>query len=304
MIVFVVFGFILGSVLGSFVKAVADRSLTKDSFIGRSYCPQCRKTLRWYDLFPVASYLILKGRCRDCQKKIPLEYFLIELLMGVVTGYLFFQFIPPNFLDLNWQRQILTVGDLLFKVFIAGVLIAALLTDVKKGLIPDRITLPAALIAFIYLLLSSVFKGVVLYQSLVVHPLGKYLLPPQSDYYYRTLFLDITPLWAGLISMVIVVLFFGAIILLTRGRGMGGGDLKLGLLIGLGFGFPNSLMVLLLSFVYGSVVAVGLLLFGKKKFGHTVPFGPFLTLGGLTVLFWGDQIMRWYLSLSLPTNFF
>src|SRR5574337_1500402 len=84
-------GFILGLVLGSFIKALADRSLTNRTFWGRSCCPHCQHKLQWYDLLPVLSYLSLGGKCRYCHKKITLDYLVTELLMGLVIGFLFLQ---------------------------------------------------------------------------------------------------------------------------------------------------------------------------------------------------------------------
>ena len=83
-------GFLLGIILGSLTKALADRSLTKKSFWGRSYCPKCKHKLRAYDLLPVVSFLALRGQCRYCHKKIGLSYLAIELILGILVGYLFF----------------------------------------------------------------------------------------------------------------------------------------------------------------------------------------------------------------------
>src|SRR3972149_5595677 len=84
-------GFILGVILGSGIKALADRSLSYKSFWGRSYCPKCKHKLGWYDLLPIFSYIFLKGRCRYCHKKISIEYLLVELGMGLLMGFLFWQ---------------------------------------------------------------------------------------------------------------------------------------------------------------------------------------------------------------------
>ena len=72
---------------------------------------------------------------------------------------------------------------------------------------------------------------------------------------------------------------------------MGGGDFKYGIFLGLAFGFPNSIVVLMLAFLLGSLVGIFLIVVNKKKFGQTIPFGPFLSLGWLIVLFWGDKIV-------------
>ena len=79
---------------------------------------------------------------------------------------------------------------------------------------------------------------------------------------------------------------------------MGGGDLKLGVFLGLAFGFPYSLVVLMMSFLLGSIYGIGLIALGKKKFGQTLPFGPFMSIAGIIVIFWGSEILDWYLHLS------
>src|SRR4030081_3703588 len=105
MIWFSLLGFVLGTVLGSFALALAERSLNEKSFLGRSYCPECKKTLRWYDLFPIFSYLSLKGKCRYCHKKIPIEFPLVELIMGILIAYLF-SIVYLNFQPLSDQFKI------------------------------------------------------------------------------------------------------------------------------------------------------------------------------------------------------
>ena len=93
--------------------------------------------------------------------------------------------------------------------------------------------------------------------------------------------------------------FFMALIIITKGKGMGGGDVKLGAFMGLGLGFPNAPIATMLAFLLGAVVAIVLMVTGKKRFGQSIPFGPFLVLGSLMALFWGSHISNWYLHLSL-----
>lgn len=295
----ILLGFILGVSLGSFIKVLSDRSLGKNSFLGRSYCQYCNHKLAWYDLFPILSYIYLKGRCRTCRKKIAPEYLLVEVLMGLLVGLLFSQTIPSNFLNLGLVPQSLLVLDLAFKTFAVCVFIAVLLTDLKKGLIPDRITYPAVLIAFVYLIISSIYKIALVYLSLLNSVVGKYLLPPHSDYFFRHALIAADPLTLGILSAFGLAIFFGSIIFLTKGRGMGGGDLKLGIFMGFILGFPNSLIALSLAFLTGSTVGIGLLILKKRHFGQTIPFGPFLSLGSITALLWGEKIASWYFNLRI-----
>jgi len=80
---------------------------------------------------------------------------------------------------------------------------------------------------------------------------------------------------------------------------MGGGDVKLGAFMGLVLGFPQAIFAVVLSFLIGAIFAVALIISGKKHFGQTIPFGPFLVLGSLIMLFWGNQIVDWYLHIGI-----
>ncbi|MBI2011565.1 prepilin peptidase [Candidatus Daviesbacteria bacterium] len=297
--VFSLFGFILGSILGSFVKALADRAVTNRAFWGRSYCEFCKRKLAWYDLFPVFSYLFLQGKCRYCKQKLSLEYLLVEVLMGFSVALLFYITFNSNFFSSPILFQVILALEALFKVFVISVLVALVLTDLKIGLIPDRITYPAIAFSIAYLLVITLTKIGVLYLSLSQTGIGRYLLPPHSDYFTRHALLNALPLVQGLFSALTIALFFGGLIFFTRGKGMGGGDLKLGIFLGLALGFPDSFLAIILAFLAGSIVGVLLLLSGKKHFGQTIPFGPFLALGGLLSLFWGTKLIEGYFKFKL-----
>lgn len=292
-------GLIIGLLIGSLANALAQRSLTNTTFLGRSYCPHCRKQLRWYDLLPVFSFVFLKGKCRYCQKKIPLEYLLTEVSMGVLISYLLTITLPIDLLNNFTFASILPISEAILGIFIIFVMVTTLITDLKQGIIPDRITQPSTIIVLIFLCLITVVKIILIYLSIINSALGKYLLPPMSDYFYRHALYAAEPLIWGVVSAIGIGLFFMALILVTRGRGMGGGDLKLGIFIGLVLGFPNAVVALMLSFLVGSIAGVGLLLTGKRKLGQTIPFGPFLSIGTIAALFWGEAIMKWYFNFKL-----
>lgn len=296
---FGVIGFIIGIVLGSFSKVLADRSLNKKTFLGRSYCVYCKHTLAWYDLFPVLSYILLRGKCRYCHKKIGVDYLVYELSLGVVFAIIFNNlFVSLPAIELSYSFIIFAL-NIIFITFFITVLGIVTLTDLKEMLIPDRIILPALLIVLIYLIGVTVYKIYFLYYSLSVTTLGKYLLPPFSDYFYRHALTISTPLLGSLIMGASIGGFFLLLIIITRGKGMGGGDVKLGAFIGLGLSFPMSLVALIFSFLTGAIVSVLLIIFGKKHFGQTIPFGPFLVLGAIIAIFFGEAILNWYLNLSL-----
>ena len=300
-----IIGFVLGIILGSFAKALADRSLRNKSFWGRSHCPLCKQHLRWYDLFPVFSYLLLKGKCRYCHKKISIEYLLVELLTGILIAFLFyqtflnFQFPISNFqLILNYENVKL-IFDLIFKSFFITVLASVTITDFKKTLIPDRIIIPGIWIALTSLIFFTIYRVGYLYWYLNQSSIGKLLLPPASDYFTRHSFYAVQDLlFSSILTGLGIAGFFMALIIITKGKGMGGGDVKLGGFMGLVLGFPNGILAVVLGFITGAITAVGLIFLGKKKFGENIPFGPFLVLGSLITLFWGTEIINWYLRLT------
>lgn len=294
-------GFLIGIILGSFVKAAADRSLKGKSLGGRSYCPKCQHMLAWYDLLPVLSYILLWGKCRYCTKKIPLSYFLTEISLGVIIAYFFsaafrgFQF-PLSL----WDFQLAAFSfDLIFKTFFITILAILFLTDIKKMLIPDRIILPAIAIGAVSLFIFTIYRIGYLYYYLSQSPIGRRLLPPHSEYFQRHALSAAEPLFYGLVTGFLIGAFFYGLIVLTRGKGMGGGDVKLGAFIGLMLGFPNALIALMLSILSGGIFSLFLIISGRKHFGQVIPFGPFLVLGSLITLFWGSQILNWYLHLSV-----
>lgn len=208
---------------------------------------------------------------------------------------LFYQ--APNNFQFDF-KTILFLFDLLFKSFFMTVLAIVALTDLKKTLIPDRIMFPSIYIGLVALIAVTLSKVIYLYYYLNQTPLGQSLLPPKSDYFTRHALIYAQDLLGSLSSAVIIAGFFLMLIIVTKGRGMGGGDVKLGFFIGLGLGFPNGILAVMLSFITGAMAAIMLIIGGKKHFGENIPFGPFLVVGSLIALFWGNDIINWYINLS------
>jgi leader peptidase (prepilin peptidase) / N-methyltransferase len=287
-------GFIVGSVLGSFVAATSYRLIHNKSLKGRSVCESCKKTIRWYDLIPVISYFILKGRCRECNKKINIEGWIVELVMGVLTALLFYQLLPSSLVITPNIEGLLLVLSVIFKSLVLVVLAIVFLVDLRTGYIYDKITYPSIAIAALYWITTSALSSFEFYKRISSLPIGTYLMPPHSNYLTNhLLYIWESALWA-LISGVGAALFFVLLILITKGRGMGWGDVKYVVFLGLVLNFPKIILGIFLAFLLGSVVSVALMVLGKKKIGQTIPFGPFLSAGALIALLWGDKIMSWY----------
>src|SRR5581483_666813 len=132
-VILALFGFIFGTCLGSLSLALAERSLTNRTFFGRSSCPSCHHPLGAFDLIPLFSYLSLNGKCRYCQKKIGIEYLIIELVMGMAVALILLTSFPQS-------PNLVSLSQLILKIFMATVLMTVAITDYKKTLIPDRIT--------------------------------------------------------------------------------------------------------------------------------------------------------------------
>lgn len=256
-----VFVFIFGVCIGSFLNCVIYRTELQQnmsgdpkkkavSFLrGKSFCPHCKHTLGWLDLFPVLSFLFLGGKCRYCKKKISWQYPLVELATGIIF-LLIFKFLNfYNFLNI------------VFLFYVASSLIIIFIYDLKHYLIPDKVLFPAIVITLVYNLLN------------------------------------INQIFYNLFAAVIACGFFLAIFLFSKGKWMGFGDVKLAVLMGLLLGLPNVLAALFLAFFFGAIIGVILMVLQKKGLKSEIPFGPFLIAGTFFAMFWGQQIIGWYLRI-------
>lgn len=238
---------IMGMAVGSFLNVCIYRIPRGMSVaVPPSHCTKCGKRLKAFDLIPVASYVILQGKCRHCGESFSPRYPIIELLTGIGFLFLYYKFG-------------LTLEYLTMLVLFSGLIVCSVV-DLDYKIIPDPV-------------------------NLVMFALGILLLAVQST---GTLLNGLLGAAAGF-----SLLFF--IALLSKG-GMGGGDIKLGAVLGLYMGWPQIFLVLLLSFVLGS--AAGLLWIGmkKKSVKEAVPFGPFLSAAALVSIFWGEQLINWYVN--------
>jgi leader peptidase (prepilin peptidase) / N-methyltransferase len=246
------FVFIFGLIIGSFLNCVIFRLEKEESFLkGRSYCPRCKKTLQAIDLIPILSFLILRGKCRYCHKKISKQYPLVELATAILF-VLIFQYFGAGF----------NFAGLMFSLAIFCFLIVIFVYDLKHFLIPDKIIYPAIALALVYHLFD--FKNLLF--SFLPSALGGFV-------------------------------FFLIIFLISRGKWLGFGDVKLVFLLGLFLGFPNFLVAFFLSFTIGAIIGIGLIVLERKKLKSEVPFAPFLVAGTLIAFFWGEKMLNWYLSL-------
>jgi len=252
--------FLFGLTVGSFLNCIIYRlKENKGFFWGRSYCPLCKHKLSWQDLIPLLSFVLLKGKCRYCQKPISLQYPLVELGTGMLFLLIFNQFSIFNFQNLLATCYLLLTTCFLIIIFIY---------DLKHFIIPDEVIYPAIVIAFLYNLFHSFY---------ILHTI------------YYILYSIFSALGASL--------FFLLIYLISQGKWLGFGDVKLAFFMGLFLGSPNILVALFLAFFIGALVGLGLIIAGKKTLKSEVPFGPFLVTGTFLAMFWAKEIINWYFNL-------
>jgi leader peptidase (prepilin peptidase)/N-methyltransferase len=294
--------FIFGLAVGSFINVISLRYQPGQKFLdrkiigGRSHCPNCHKKLNWYELIPVISFLIQKGKCRHCGHRLSLQYPLVEILSGLI-----FVFVP---LVLTYNLQPTTYNFLLLLVVSCWLLVFLLflllsIIDLRHSIIPDSINLSLAILGIIL---------IVAYQKLsYLFSWNPNFSGRFSFFKYYSMPLDFLPLSIvnSQLSIVINHLFaallgmfiFGLIIFFSRGRAMGMGDFKLIGPLGLIFGWPDILMVIALSFIIGAIVGIIFLIKKKKKIKDAIPFGPFLVIGSSLTFFFGYLIIDGYFKL-------
>lgn len=287
--------FLLGLILGSFINVVASRYagnrflLSTKVIGGRSRCPSCFATLRWFELVPLLSFVAQRGKCRTCGKRVSLRYPIVELISGCVVALIPYALRSDHMLALLVSSSSATgllwtpyaaLSVLWVLVFLTLIVVSQV--DLRLRIIPDE--------ANLFLLALG---GGITALTTALPPLQRSFLGP-----YALLFAPPENPWMNhLAGAVLLSCFLLALVLLTRGRGMGMGDVKLGLALGFLFGWPDSLVLLAISFIVGSI-AGGVLILGKRTtLKGAVPFGPFLAMGALITLLFGKEIMDAYFSL-------
>ena len=262
--------FVLGLCVGSFLNCAIYRIESQKSLKGRSFCPHCKHTLHWWDLFPVFSFLFLQGKCLYCKAKISWQYPAVEIATGLVFLLIFLTQSTSTSGGPVWgvgPALVWNYINLAFLFYIFSALIVIFIYDLKHYIIPDKVLFPAIIISLIFNFRFLIF--------------GEF-----SSFIY------------AIIAAAIASGFFLAIFLVSTGKAMGFGDVKLAVLMGLLLGLPNILAALFLAFFFGAIIGVTLMIFKKKNFKSEIPFGPFLIAGTFIAIFYGNQIIQWY------TNFF
>jgi leader peptidase (prepilin peptidase)/N-methyltransferase len=203
----------------------------------RSYCPHCEKTISWYDNLPVLSFLLLRGRCRQCQARIPLRYPLVELATGLAFAVCVVAFG-------------VTLLAVKYAIFLA-IVITLIATDFEEHFLPDEFTLGGTLIGFVLAVFIPVDRGIV-----------SLLLPASLGWR-----------WVSLAESIFSAAFFSGLIWFAgwiyekvrHREGMGFGDVKMLAMVGAFLGTTGSQLTLIIGGVFGVVLGGGYILIARKK---------------------------------------
>jgi leader peptidase (prepilin peptidase)/N-methyltransferase len=251
--------FIVGAVVGSFLNVCISRIPNGESVIQPpSHCPKCRAPIPFFHNIPLLSYLLLRGRCCSCGERISFRYFAVELLMASLAVLLLYQF---------GLGLAFVVGF----IFIAALIVISFI-DLDVRIVPDVISLPGIVVGILFSVI------------------GRYVISDPFD-------IVPTPLGA-----LMGVLAGGGFLLavawiyekFTGVEGMGGGDIKLLAMIGAFLGWPSIPLTLFFSSLGGSIIGLSIMLVKGVDRRYALPFAPFLCLGALVYLFFGREIIDFY----------
>jgi len=243
--------FVLGSLWGSFSNVCIYR-LPKNYGVvfSRSFCPNCNNKIKWFDNIPFLSYLFLKGKCRSCNNKISFQYFLIEFLSAV------------SFVTIYYFYGVSIVTLLLLVLSIFFIIIFFI--DLKHFIIPNELTFPLMGIGFI-----KSFN-------------------PNLD---QTIFPNyINSLIGGVLGYLIIWLIIFFYKKFRNKEGMGLGDAKLMSAIGFWFGWASIPFVIFLSSIIALIIVLPSLINKSKNMSAQIPFGPYIIIGCLVYISFGNQI--------------
>jgi len=243
-------------------EAAAERRRALSISRGRSMCPHCGHELAAKDLVPVLSWVSLRGKCRYCRQPISWQYPLVELVTGALFAVSY----------AAWPLELQKVGLfelVLWLVFVVG-FVALAVYDLRWFLLPDKIVLPLTLLAALQTVVVALWLG------------------------------NWTLLWQPLVAAGIIFGLFWLLYQASKGAWIGGGDVKLGIVLGLLVGTPlRAFLVIFFASLLGTLVSIPLLAQGKKGLKVHIPFGPYLLAATVLIVLYGTHIVAWYENLLL-----
>ncbi|MBU0678375.1 MAG: prepilin peptidase [Verrucomicrobia bacterium] len=251
---------ILGACIGSFLNVCIFRIPLERSIVKpRSSCPACGHTIAWYDNVPVISYLILRGKCRNCAAAISPRYVLVEALTAAIFTLIWCRYGMSTVTGIYW----LAAGGLLLATFV----------DLEHMIIPDRVSLGGIAAGLILSVLVPQLHGAAdRFHGLQESAIGAFV-------------------GAGLLWVVAGI---GKAIFKKDAMGMG--DIKLLAAIGAFMGWRGVLFTVMISSLIGSIVGILLILGRKREWQTRIPYGPFLAIAAIVWILWGDGWWEAYVN--------
>ena len=252
--------FVIGCCVGSFINVICFRlPLGKSIIYPSSRCAKCNYKLKWFDNIPLISWILLGAQCRSCKKKISITYPLIELITGLIFCANFFAY--PSFYDQLPKFLIIFSG-----IIFSSILIVLTILDCKYFWLPKKITFGGLTLGLIFSLIVDLF-----------HNLSYF------SYFINSLFAAFTGfIFFYLLSFLGLKIFKKPV--------MGGGDAKLSALLGSWLGIQGLFIAIWLAFFSASIFVIFGLILKKIKRKQKIPFGAFLSLSGLIVWQFGNQV--------------
>jgi len=289
--------FIFGTAAGSFLNVVILRydpdRLLFSGISGRSHCSSCGRTLRWYELIPIISFLIQQGRCRSCKARLSFQYPVVELLSGLAFALPLYFLTPIGSMEIPYIQVGLWVLMLLILILISVI-------DFRLYIIPDGLTISIGVLAILnFILLYTKDSFGALKEGLYNSSFSSHVALHGSFLGSKASFLFINGnIWFNfMLGGFLAGIFFAAIYFLSRGRAMGFGDVKLAFVSGLLLGLPDVILSTLLAFMTGAIYGLILMALKLKGMKDHVPFGPFIALGITLVFVFGYDIVDGYFNL-------
>ncbi|OHA12906.1 MAG: hypothetical protein A2909_02135 [Candidatus Tagabacteria bacterium RIFCSPLOWO2_01_FULL_39_11] len=260
--------FILGAIMGSFLNVVIFRFNTGESIVKTgSRCFSCGKKLKWFELIPILSFLIQKGRCGGCKSKISWQYPIVELITGVIFLLVFLK-ITGYRLPVTGYYPFNNLPTIIYFWIIFSLLMVISVYDFHHKIIPNKIVY----LLIFFSLFSSLF-------DVLGFGLGIWGLFGAWDFGF-----EIPKFALSFLTGLFLFAFFALLWLVSRGRWIGFGDAKLAFATGLFLGWPRGLFAVISSFWIGGAIGILLLIFSKKTtMKSQIPFGPFLALSAFLV---------------------
>ncbi|HUD23554.1 MAG TPA: prepilin peptidase [Acidobacteriaceae bacterium] len=301
-------GFVLGLLFGSFLNVCISRLPAHESIVKpRSHCMACGHEIRWYDNLPLLSWIVLRGRCRDCKATISWRYPAVELAVGVWFAAVGLQCMRASLVGLYVQlsgAQEATVALLGIDLAILGFLLIGLIVmDWQTQRLPDAFTLTGIGIGFLLTCVQAYFlapgQGDIVIDT--THQLR--LSSPGSFASQGNVFLTGTE--ALIMGRLAAIAGAALILLLVRWGykalrkrdGMGLGDVKLLAMIAAFLGFWQTLLALFAAVLAASVYGILLIARRRASGNSKLPLGSFLAAGGLFAALFGARIVAWYAGL-------